>query len=78
VVVTSRDVPLPKPHPDMLLLAAERLGLQPDELLFVGDSELDLEASRRAGIRFVAYKNSIGGEMGIAGYKELLGLIEGL
>lgn len=78
VVVTSRDVPLPKPHPDMLLLAAGRLGLKPAEVLFVGDSELDLEASRRAGIRFVAYKNSVGGEMGIAGHKELLGLIERL
>lgn len=77
-VVTSRDVPLPKPHPDMLLLAAERLGLKPPELLFVGDSELDLEASRRAGIRFVAYKNSVGGQMAVAGHKELLGLVERL
>ncbi len=77
-VVTSRDVPLPKPHPDMLLLAAERLGLEPAELLFVGDSDLDCEASRRAGIRFVAYKNSVGGEMGIAGHKELLSLVERL
>lgn len=75
-VVTSRDVPRPKPWPDMLLLAAERLGLPSQELLFVGDSELDLAAARSAGIRFVAYKNDLGGEAKVGGYQELLRLIE--
>jgi HAD superfamily hydrolase (TIGR01509 family) len=77
-VVTSRDVACPKPYPDMLLLAAERLGLKPAELLFVGDSELDREASRRAGIRFVAYKHSVGGAMGVDSHQELLSLVERL
>jgi HAD superfamily hydrolase (TIGR01509 family) len=74
-VVTSRDVCHPKPSPDMLLLAADRLGLEPDRVLFVGDSELDYEASRRAGIRFVAYKNSLGGDLAIGDHQELINLV---
>lgn len=74
-VVTSADVARPKPHPDMLLLAAERLALEQSELLFVGDSDLDCQASRQAGIAFVAYKNSFFGQRGITGHRELLTLL---
>lgn len=74
-VVTSRDVPRPKPHPDMLELAVRRLELKKHELLFVGDSELDREAARHAGIRFVAYKTQMPGEMAIDGHQELLTVI---
>lgn len=62
VVVTSRDVPRPKPYPDMLILAAQRLGIAPAELIFVGDSELDRQAAAAAGMQFVTY----GGERGVA------------
>ena len=74
-VVTSRDVPRPKPWPDMLLLAAERLGLTTGELLFVGDSELDCAAARAAGMRFAAYKADLQGDLRLAGHRELLQLL---
>jgi HAD superfamily hydrolase (TIGR01509 family) len=74
-VVTSRDVHRPKPHPDMLLLAAERLGLATDELLFVGDSELDRLAAAAAGIRFVAYQGGVPGDVQIDGHAELVEML---
>jgi len=52
-VVTSEHVRDPKPHPESLLLALERLGAKPGEALFVGDSGVDLEAGRAAGIKTV-------------------------
>jgi HAD superfamily hydrolase (TIGR01509 family) len=73
-VVTSRDVARPKPYPDMLELAARRLGLQENELLFVGDSELDSAAAMRAGIRFAAYKGDLPGELKIRSHSELAAL----
>jgi phosphoglycolate phosphatase len=76
-VVTSRDVVRPKPYPDMLLRAASELGLREEELLFVGDSELDREASRAAGIRFVAYKGEVSGGLGVGGHAELLERLRG-
>lgn len=76
-VVTSRDVPRPKPYPDMLHLAAARLGVPAGELLFIGDSELDQAAASSAGMPFVAYRNAgIGGES-VGSHRELLELISG-
>jgi HAD superfamily hydrolase (TIGR01509 family) len=77
VVVTSRDVTFPKPHPEMLLLAAKRLGLGAEQLLFVGDSELDREAARGAGIRFAAYGEGTTGEIRVSGHAELATLLMG-
>jgi len=76
-VVTSRDVLRPKPHPDMLELAASRLGLVAGELLFVGDSELDSQAAARAGIRFAAYKGDLPGELKIDSHQKLAALFRG-
>lgn len=72
-VVTSRDVPRPKPYPDMLLLAASRLGKAPDELLFVGDSELDAQAAGAAGMPFMAYgTRELGAKAQVNSHAQLL------
>ena len=55
VVVTSRDVENPKPAPDMLLLAAEQLGQDPQTCLFIGDSELDEAAAAAGSFHFIGY-----------------------
>jgi len=39
-----------KPHPHGLLLAAEKLGVNPEECLYVGDQHFDVEAAHRAGM----------------------------
>ena len=49
VVIGGDDVKNKKPHPEPLLLVAERLGLAPAELLFVGDSRNDIQAAQAAG-----------------------------
>jgi HAD superfamily hydrolase (TIGR01509 family) len=77
VVVTSRDVPRPKPHPDMLILAAQRLGFAPDELLFVGDSELDLLAAAEAGVCFASYKAKLGADIELYEHGQLVELVLG-
>ncbi|MCV7347650.1 HAD family hydrolase [Mycolicibacterium rhodesiae] len=42
-----------KPHPLLARLALERLGANPDEAIFVGDSEIDAKTALTAGLRFV-------------------------
>lgn len=49
VVIGGDDVKNKKPHPEPLLLVAEKLGLAPAELLFVGDSHNDIQAAKAAG-----------------------------
>lgn len=55
-VVTAADVQNPKPHPDMLVMAAERLGLTPQQALYVGDTEVDGLAAAAAGMPFICYQ----------------------
>ncbi|HKK01194.1 MAG TPA: HAD-IA family hydrolase [Desulfuromonadales bacterium] len=78
VVVTSLDVPRPKPYPDMLLLAADRLGFPSEQLIFIGDSELDREAARSAGIRFAAYKGWDAESLSVRGHEDLVALVGGV
>jgi len=49
VVITRDDPVRPKPHPDGVLLAAERLQIEPETILVVGDFHFDMDAGRRAG-----------------------------
>ena len=49
VVITRDDPVRPKPHPDGVLLAAERLQIAPQTVLVVGDFHFDMDAGRRAG-----------------------------
>ena len=49
VVVGLEDVSEPKPHPEGILRALERLGVTPDHALMVGDSGADIGAARAAG-----------------------------
>ena len=43
-----------KPDPEMLILALEELGLKPDEVIYVGDTEVDLLTAKNASLKSVA------------------------
>ena len=53
-IVTPEDVANPKPHPEPVLHAIERLGVAAEAALFVGDSPHDIAAGRAAGVRTAA------------------------
>src|SRR5690606_3628999 len=53
-MVGGDETERPKPFPDPLFLAGERLGTVPPRLLMVGDSAPDQGAARAAGCPFVA------------------------
>lgn len=52
-VVSGDTLAERKPHPAPLLHAAERLGVEPRECVYVGDAERDVLAARAAGMRAV-------------------------
>lgn len=54
VVVGSDEVTHPKPHPEPVLIALERLGRPAADAVFIGDSRHDLESGRAAGVRTAA------------------------
>ncbi|MCX5071237.1 HAD-IA family hydrolase [Streptomyces sp. NBC_00513] len=54
VVVTSEDVPRVKPAPDLYLRAAQRLGVEPTDILAFEDSYRGVRAATAAGALCVA------------------------
>lgn len=57
LVVSALDVAKPKPHPGQLLTIIDHFAIRPDELCFIGDSDLDQQAADAAGVPFIAYDN---------------------
>ena len=52
-IVTAEDTSRHKPEPDVFLEAARRLGVPPAGCVVYEDTDLGLEAARRAGMRGV-------------------------
>jgi phosphoglycolate phosphatase len=52
-VVGREDVRRVKPDPQGMLILAERHGVQPDAILFIGDKDGDRECAEQAGTRFL-------------------------
>lgn len=55
VVVAFQDTENHKPHPEPLLLAAQKLGVKPRECVYIGDVENDIKAARAAGMKIIIY-----------------------
>lgn len=76
VVMTALDVQNPKPHPESIEKILETLQLRKEEVLFVGDSEVDQLTAMASAIRFVAYKNrEIDNGLFIEDHLDLLNLL---
>ncbi len=57
VTLTAEDVTYGKPHPEIYLTAAERLGVNPAEMLVLEDSETGTRAAAAAGAFTVSVPN---------------------
>ncbi|NWF55396.1 MAG: HAD-IA family hydrolase [Syntrophaceae bacterium] len=54
VIVGDGDVSRNKPDPEMLYLAMDKMGVGKEETIFVGDSVIDIQTGKNAGIRVFA------------------------
>jgi HAD superfamily hydrolase (TIGR01549 family) len=59
LVISALDVSQPKPHPESLQKILDHFRLSPREAVYIGDSIVDAEAARRAGVPLIAYKNPL-------------------
>ena len=77
LVVTSVDIPRPKPYPDMLLKILCHFDITSDQAIYVGDSQVDAEAAAAASVPFVAFRNrALRTPHHVANFKELESFLE--
>lgn len=53
VIITGDDVEKPKPDPEGLLKAMDRLHVLPSQTVYIGDSNGDIQAGKQAGVRTI-------------------------
>jgi HAD superfamily hydrolase (TIGR01549 family) len=61
-VITGQSAEHTKPYPDPILLAAERMGVKPEECLMIGDTTVDIRAGKSAGTQTVGVLCGFGEE----------------
>ncbi len=59
IIVGGEDVEKPKPHPQGIQVALQRLHCREDETLYVGDSTVDAETARQAAVDFAGVLNGM-------------------
>jgi phosphoglycolate phosphatase-like HAD superfamily hydrolase len=61
-IITGLSAPHTKPYPDPIFLAAERMGVRPEECLMIGDTTVDMRAGKAAGAQTVGVLCGFGEE----------------
>jgi phosphoglycolate phosphatase len=57
LVVSAQDVSRPKPHPESFERILDHFSLDPQQAIYIGDSEVDEAFAANAGVALVAYRN---------------------
>ncbi len=61
-LLTSKDVPKPKPAPDIFLLAAKKIGFKPEECIVFEDAINGIIAAKAGGIRSIGVETFLRSE----------------
>ena len=59
VTVASSDVGVMKPDPEVYRLTAERLGVAPEECVFIDDREVYAEGARAVGMKAICFESYV-------------------
>jgi 2-phosphoglycolate phosphatase len=59
IILGDEDVSQNKPDPEMLLQAIEKMELRKEEVVFVGDSPIDIQTAKNAGVRVFAVPTGV-------------------
>ena len=62
IIVTGLSAPHTKPYPDPILLAAQKMGVQPHECVMIGDTTVDMRAGKAAGAQTIGVLCGFGEE----------------
>ncbi|MHC1739812.1 MAG: HAD family hydrolase [Anaerolineaceae bacterium] len=77
-IISSKEVSLEKPHPDIYLASLTQLGITADQAVFVGHRKIELDGAKAVGISTIGfnYDNDVSADILITNFAELLHLPE--
>lgn len=55
-IICADDADRSKPDPDLVRIAIDRLGVEPDEAVMLGDTPYDIEAAHKCGVSTIALR----------------------
>ena len=58
IILGVEDTIHHKPDPEPLVIMTEKLGILPQEAVYIGDSPTDLQAANAAGMKFILFPQS--------------------
>ncbi|MFX1408901.1 MAG: HAD family hydrolase [Promethearchaeota archaeon] len=59
VVITAAEVEKSKPEPDVFLIAAEKLRINPENCVVIEDAPVGITAGKRAGMKVIALRTTL-------------------
>lgn len=76
--VTYEDYTNPKPDPEPLQVALRKLGVKPSEAVYIGDSHVDVEAAKAAGVLSIhlAPQKHNDATVGVTNFNEIVDAID--
>ena len=79
IVVSSLDVTHPKPHPESIFKILDFFQADQRNCVYIGDSVIDFQTARAAGVVFVSYQNrDLEADFQIDGLREVLDVLAGM
>ncbi len=76
-IIQASCVSKPKPSPEGVHIILDAWRIQPEEVVFIGDSHVDEQTARAAGVRFWAYRNDrLQAQLHLSAYAELANFIK--
>ncbi len=58
VLIRKEDVVNPKPHPEPLLMALEKLKIKPEDAVYIGDNEVDVQTAKAAAVKVIIFSEN--------------------
>lgn len=71
VLLGNEDINKPKPDPESILKALQKLRIFPDEMIYIGDSTVDAETAQNAGVSFIGVTTGMTTQEELAQYPNI-------
>lgn len=75
-IVTFNDYKKPKPDPEPLIVALKRFKIKPEEAVYVGDNQKDVDCSRSAGMKSIIFGDGAKGDFNIKDFLEIIDILK--